>query len=103
VASIGVEKARQGHTEFEVKRKFAVGMGKPGIVVGLEVSRYRSRMLKRSAEQALMAPSDDRVQKESENGAHARMVSNGRSSRIQDPLQKRLPHVRLSPAPAYRQ
>ena len=31
--------------------------------------------------------SDDRAQKESENVAHARMVSNGRSSRIQDPLR----------------
>src|SRR5262245_52863431 len=37
--------------------------------------------------------SDDSVQKESENVAHARMVSNGRSSRIQDACGIRLPQV----------
>src|SRR5262249_31731133 len=37
--------------------------------------------------------SDDRVQKESENVVHSRMVSNGRSSRIQDLWEIRLPHV----------
>jgi len=35
--------------------------------------------------------SDDRVQKESENVVHSRMVSNGRSSRIQDLWGIRLP------------
>src|SRR5215471_17600903 len=34
---------------------------------------------------------DDRVQKESENVVHSRMVSNGRSSRIQDLWRIRLP------------
>src|SRR5215831_9271706 len=37
---------------------------------------------------------DDRIQKESENVAHARMVSNRTSSRIQDARGIRLPHVR---------
>src|SRR5215813_12902283 len=39
---------------------------------------------------------DDRIQKESENVAHARMVSNRTSSRIQDARGIRLPHVAVS-------
>src|SRR5215813_2026347 len=44
----------------------------------------------------------DGVQKESENVAHARMVSNRRSSTIQDACGIRLPHVRLSESRADR-
>jgi len=43
--------------------------------------------------------SDDRVQKESENVVHSRMVSNGRSSRIQDLWGIRLPQVTAHPIP----
>jgi len=41
---------------------------------------------------------DDRIQKESENVAHARMVSNRTSSRIQDARGIRLPQVTVAKA-----